>query len=439
MTTSPETFSASDPDAGIRVAALYEAHGRTIVGLCRFLLRDATEAEDAAQQSFLSAYRSLLGGAVPREPAAWLAAIARNECWLRIKRRMREPLALHEVPCPQADPLEAAARNADFATLRAGLEALSQPQREAFMLREFAGLSYSELALALGVTEPAVDSLLFRARTSLRRALSAANGILVPVALRDQLARLIPGFDQPAVGTLAKLASLPIAAKVAAAGAGAMLVVAGSTGLGRHPPVTTDVAAPVPARIRTARIRLAPIRIAPIRTAPGQSSASTPRLLLLPHSARVASLRRALRVSESPALQATRRGLGTDIGAPSSISNEQTPADTDPDPVPAPPATGDVGNAPTSGGAGDALPNDGIPADTPTDGTAVVSIDPGSDDDPVSDDLDSGSSGSGSSGSGSSGSGSSGLGRLGSDDSSSEPPEPPEPSEAPKASTTPGD
>lgn len=265
VAASQQPFDARDPDAGIRVAALYEAHGRTVLGLCRFLLRDVTEAEDAAQQAFLSAYRSLLGGAVPREPAAWLAAIARNECWSRIKLRMREPLALHEVPSPQADPLELAERNADFAALRAGLEALSRPQREAFMLREFAGLSYSELALALGVTEPAVDSLLFRARTSLRRALTGVNGLLVPVALRDQLARLIPGFDQPAMGTLAKLASLPIAAKLAAAGAGAALVVAGSGGLDRPVPSPVISAAHVPAPTRIARAQPAPAPVRPVQ------------------------------------------------------------------------------------------------------------------------------------------------------------------------------
>ena len=412
VTTSPETFSAGAPDAGIRVAALYEAHGRAILGLCRFLLRDVTEAEDAAQQSFLSAYRSLLGGVVPREPAAWLAAIARNECWLRIKQRMREPLALHEVPSPQADPLEAAARNEDFAALRAGLEALSRPQREAFMLREFAGLSYSELALALGVTEPAVDSLLFRARTSLRRALSAANGILVPVALRDQLALLIPGFDQPAVGTLAKLAALPIAAKLAAASAGAVLVVAGSTGIGRYAPLRTEVAAPVPARIRTAS---------------SPAPASIPRVLLRPHSAHVASLRapraatrRAARVSERSARQATKGELDSDIAAPSSSSNEPAPTDSGTDPVPTVHTTGGVGITPTTFGGVGAPPGDGTRVGTTTDGMTVDSTGPGSEDDSSSGDL----------GSHRSGSHSWGSGRTGSDDSSSEPPKPPEASEA---------
>ena len=350
VTVSQQPFEACDPDAGVRVAALYEAHGRTVLGLCRFLLRDVTEAEDAAQESFLSAYRSLLGGAVPREPAAWLAAIARNECWSRIKLRMREPLALHEVPSPQADPLELAERNADFAVLRAGLEALSRPQREAFMLREFAGLSYSELALALGVSEPAVDSLLFRARTSLRRALSGVNGLLVPVALRDQLARLIPGFDQPAMGTLAKLASLPIAAKLAAAGAGAALVVASSAGLSRHAPSPVASAAPVPAPTRVAHAQAALVPQRPAQyvrkdVAVKAQRVSVPQADVLPVRMLVTAAAPTRMGDRS--LKAPQPASTTNDPAPSDPANSPAAAPTDHGGLPpvAPPPSG----APTDG------------------------------------------------------------------------------------------
>ncbi|MER3408847.1 MAG: hypothetical protein C4306_01805, partial [Thermoleophilia bacterium] len=96
-TSAPETFlPRGRPHPGAAdhyLAELYDRHGRTILGLCRLLLRDPAEAEDAAQQTFLSALASLRSGTVPRHPAAWLATIARNECWERIQRRMRQPLA----------------------------------------------------------------------------------------------------------------------------------------------------------------------------------------------------------------------------------------------------------------------------------------------------------------------------------------------------------
>src|ERR1700712_1542289 len=64
------------PDEGTaaaRTERLFADYGRTVAGLCRALLRDHAEVEDATQQTFLSAHRALLNGTDPREPAAWLA------------------------------------------------------------------------------------------------------------------------------------------------------------------------------------------------------------------------------------------------------------------------------------------------------------------------------------------------------------------------------
>ncbi|HWX09121.1 MAG TPA: sigma-70 family RNA polymerase sigma factor, partial [Gaiellaceae bacterium] len=123
--SAPEPFSSdSRPDRGAAVARtrteeLYGRHRRLVSGLCNALLRDRAEAEDAAQQTFLAAHRALLNGSVPREPAAWLATIARNECWARIRARMREPLPTDELDAQStgADPLTEAIRRADLAAL----------------------------------------------------------------------------------------------------------------------------------------------------------------------------------------------------------------------------------------------------------------------------------------------------------------------------------
>jgi RNA polymerase sigma factor (sigma-70 family) len=195
--------------AAARSEQLYAQHHRMVTGLCRALLRDPTEAEDAAQQVFLSAHRSLLNGAEAREPAAWLATIARNECWARIRGRMREPLpsdSAEDVPS-NADPVAEALRRADLAALWRAIRALPKQQRDALLLREFGGLRYDELAIALSVTEPAVESLLFRARTRLRAQLQSAAAALAP------LARILASGGAPAV-----------AAKAAAIGLGAAAV-----------------------------------------------------------------------------------------------------------------------------------------------------------------------------------------------------------------------
>jgi RNA polymerase sigma-70 factor (ECF subfamily) len=226
--TNAERLRAGRPDpgaAGAYLGELFAAHGRIVLGLCRLLLRDTVEAEDATQQVFLSAHRSLLRGRYPRDEPAWLAAIARNECRARIRRRMREPLALPDVPGDLPDPLASAIRAVDLDALWIALSELPRRQRRAFLLRELGGMSYGELGAALGVTRPAVESLLFRARRQLRRTLAGANAALIPVALRDQLAQLVPGF-----GT-ASAASVPVAAKLAVVTGGVALTATGAVAL----------------------------------------------------------------------------------------------------------------------------------------------------------------------------------------------------------------
>jgi RNA polymerase sigma factor (sigma-70 family) len=190
-----------------------------IFGLCRLLLRDPVEAEDATQQVFLAAHRCVTDGFRPREPGSWLAAIARNECRARIRSRIRMRAELPFLPESLPDPVAAAVRTADLDALWRALAALPRRQRKAFLLREVGGLSYRELGIALGVTQPAVESLLFRARKRLRDTLTAASALTVPTPLRDQLARLLPtlGPSSPAAMT-AKCAAVAVGLGVGAAG-----------------------------------------------------------------------------------------------------------------------------------------------------------------------------------------------------------------------------
>lgn len=210
--------------AGERIAELFGAHARMVYGICRLILRDPSEAEDAAQQTFLSAYRGLLAGQEPREPSAWLGTIARNECRARLRNRSTEPLTLVTEPSGDETQREVA-RHAEAEALCSALAELPPQQRDAIVLREFYGLSYAEVAAALGLSAPAVESLLFRSRRRLQeqlRPLRAALGVLtVPPSLGESLAQALPGFGGSTaatvgVGALAKLGSTSFGAKLAA-------------------------------------------------------------------------------------------------------------------------------------------------------------------------------------------------------------------------------
>ena len=205
--------------AGERLSELFEEHGRMVYGICRLILRDPTDAEDAAQQTFLSAYRGLLAGQEPREPSAWLGTIARNECRSRLRSRSTEPLALAGEPSRDETQREVS-RRAEIDALSAALAELPPQQRDAIILREFYGFSYAEVASALGISGAAVESLIFRSRKRLQaelRPLRAALGALVlPPTLRESLNQALPGFGGAGAAVLAKLGTTSVATKLAA-------------------------------------------------------------------------------------------------------------------------------------------------------------------------------------------------------------------------------
>lgn len=272
MATDPLRRAGEPPPewaAGARVAGYFERHGRMVYGLCRTLLRDPAEAEDASQTTFVSAYRALLSGADVRDPAAWLATIARNECHTRARLRMREPLALQESDGAHAahGPEEELDRRYVAGEIRDAIAELPDKQREAVVLRDLYGMRYDEVGSALGLSRASVESLLFRARRQLRVRLKpiAGGAIVVPLAVREGIAQALPGFAAAGSGGgmlaagaagaggggllagLANLSSAPIVAKVAVATVA--LGTAGSATLaGSDPPAQANVARP-PAKV----------------------------------------------------------------------------------------------------------------------------------------------------------------------------------------------
>jgi Sigma-70, region 4 len=212
---------------------------------------------------------------VPREPAAWLATIARNECRVRVRTRMREPLPAEEIETASAasDPLNEAIRRADLAALWTAIQALPPQQRDALVLRELGGLSYDELAAALTVSGAAVESLLFRARRRLRRTLRAAAASLTGLSWLESLAG----------------GSAPVAVKVAVLGVGAAAVTGGVVGPvaldDRHPPRP-----PTHVRAHPATVVRDPVRHA-VRVTAATSEASVAPVVLRERRAPVAAPR----------------------------------------------------------------------------------------------------------------------------------------------------
>ena len=151
--------------AGRDLERLYASHKRDVY---RFVLRDVRdpdEAEDITQTAFLDAFRALRRGDEPERPQAWLLTIAQNAARRRYRTRAGRP---SEVEL-DAEYLAAPDREGPSADdIRIALERLRPAQREALVLREIGGRSYVEIAAAMDMSVPAVETLLFRARRALR-------------------------------------------------------------------------------------------------------------------------------------------------------------------------------------------------------------------------------------------------------------------------------
>ncbi|MGH3022900.1 MAG: RNA polymerase sigma factor [Gaiellaceae bacterium] len=147
---------------------LYRLHRRDVYRSVLRSVRNPDEAEDVTQIAFLDAYRALQRGDEPERPRAWLLTIAQNVArrrHARIAGRPREvELAAETLVAP--DEQGPTARE-----IRLAFEHLGARQREALILREIGGRSYREIAAALDLSVPAVETLLFRARQSFRHAL----------------------------------------------------------------------------------------------------------------------------------------------------------------------------------------------------------------------------------------------------------------------------
>jgi RNA polymerase sigma-70 factor, ECF subfamily len=162
--------AAGDAAAFRQLVAL---HLSGVVAIARGVLRDASEAEDMAQEAFLRLWRNAAqlelgpGGVKP-----WLRRVVSNLCIDRIRSARNTTLtdAVPEQPV-RADQIDAL-EDAELAnTVAAVLQTLPERQRLALVLFHFEGLSQIEVGAALDVSDEAVESLLSRARRSLRTAL----------------------------------------------------------------------------------------------------------------------------------------------------------------------------------------------------------------------------------------------------------------------------
>lgn len=174
------TLSIARRDAAF--AEIVRRHRDALYRLALASLADPDDALDVVQETFVAAHGALRRFDPERAMRPWLARIALNRCRDRLRRRKvrriltpfgsaDNPAELVADDAPRHDVV-AADRQELARTMRA-ISELPAAIREPMLLRAIEGLSQTETAKALGISEKAVETRLRRARDKLRLALAA--------------------------------------------------------------------------------------------------------------------------------------------------------------------------------------------------------------------------------------------------------------------------
>src|SRR3954447_3224430 len=169
----------------------YREHVAEVYQYALAVLGSSPDAEDVTQQTFLNAYRAFQRGERPRKPHNWLIKIAHNVCRMRWRQLSRRP---QEVPLDNAaEPVALDDEKPSLDEVLGALARLPFNQRAAIVMREVEDRSYAEIAEVLETTVPAVEALLFRARTTLRARRKALAGALTVVPVPGSLSSFFGG------------------------------------------------------------------------------------------------------------------------------------------------------------------------------------------------------------------------------------------------------
>src|SRR5204863_10062668 len=177
--TGPPLVAAGRAGADRAFERLYERYHRRIAAYIYGMVNDYVRAEDIAQDVFMSALRRMRETDRPIAFKPWIYEIAKNACidQFRRSRRAEEVSYDAEEGLGAADygrlvntgpsPDAAVDTKQQLDHLRGAFGGLSETHHQILVLRELEGLSYREIGERLGMSRPAVESTLFRARRRL--------------------------------------------------------------------------------------------------------------------------------------------------------------------------------------------------------------------------------------------------------------------------------
>lgn len=162
---------------------LIDRHAAKIVNLAYRMVGNRVEAEDLAQEAFLTAFKALSTFRADSKFSTWLYRIATNKCkdWLRVKRPgmgqqdvdIDETLDIHIAE--EQTPERLLSQQQVAQALEQAIQRLPLLYREAFVLKHIEGMSYEEMEAILGVNSDTLKMRVYKGRLQLSRDLAALN------------------------------------------------------------------------------------------------------------------------------------------------------------------------------------------------------------------------------------------------------------------------
>lgn len=151
-----------------------------ILSICLRMLKNSTEAAEAAQETFVKIYFHLRDYDPEKSLASWSASIAINECRDRLRKRARFSQTFREITDRDTDLAQTQA-DTDYESKRKvelvemAIEQLPEKLKEVLVLKAYSEYSYEEIAEILKIKTGTVMSRLFRAREKLTEILEKDN------------------------------------------------------------------------------------------------------------------------------------------------------------------------------------------------------------------------------------------------------------------------
>jgi RNA polymerase sigma-70 factor (ECF subfamily) len=169
-------------DAEPSLEDLFQAHRMGLTGAVRSVLGQKAEAAEVLQDAFLRCWRSWQRGERPKDLVAWVFVVTWNVAVdaRRRQQRRREPVALDEETLMQPEletaPGRALEQAEEVQRAQAAIARLGDHEKQVFLLRVSAGLSFAAVASALSIPEGTAKTRMRSALERLRRSLGVGAG-----------------------------------------------------------------------------------------------------------------------------------------------------------------------------------------------------------------------------------------------------------------------